>query len=254
VIPFGIRGSAAWSPGLETQEQWAKWALQPRPLERDGRPDVEFVPALLRRRCDQLSRMMLWVAHACCPAELLPEVNSVFASRHGAFGAMVRMLEDLAEERVLSPAVFSHSVHNTQAGIFSIWARNECSSNSVAAGAATFGHGFLEALCMLQREPDRPVLYVCGDEAIPEAVRGICDHDHGAFALALLLTTCGREGPFHFMLDTPHDAPRLAHPDALEFLRWLRSDGEQLRLGSSSVGFRFRRSAGPSSGGTPGSC
>jgi len=255
VISFHVRGSAAWSPGLETAEQWAKWAHEPRALEREGRPELLFVPPLMRRRCDQLSRMMLWAAHACCPAELLPEVNAVFASRHGAFGTMVGMLEELAGQRTLSPAAFSHSVHNTQAGLFSIWARNPRVSSSVAAGAATFGHGLLEALGILHAEPDRPVLYVCGDEAIPEPVRGICDHDQGAFALALLLTTHGEGAPLDFALDTSSDARPLAYPDALEFLRWLRLDGEELRLGPPRAGFRFRRAPTPSpSAGTPDSC
>jgi hypothetical protein len=239
VIPFHLLGCAAWSPGLETDEQWAKWSLEPRPLEREGRPELAFVPPLLRRRCDQLSRMMLFVAHACCPAELLPEVNTVFASRHGAFGTMVEMLDELAEQRPLSPAAFSHSVHNTQAGLFSIWARNERGSSSVAAGAATFGHGLLEALGMLRAEPDRPVLYVCGDEAIPEPVRAICDHDQGAYALALLLAAQGEQAPLGVALDGGAGEPRLAHPDALEFLRWLRVGGDELRLGP----FRFRRRA-----------
>ena len=54
----------------------------------------------------------------------------------------------------LSPARFSHSVHNTQVGLFSIWARNPLPSVSVAAGAETFAHGFLEAVGRLQREPE----------------------------------------------------------------------------------------------------
>jgi len=254
VIRFDLRGAAAWSPGIETPEQWAKWAREPRPLEREGRPDLGFLPALMRRRCDQLSRMMLWVAHACCPSELLAEVNTVFASRHGAFGAMVRMLHDLAAEKPLSPALFSHSVHNTQAGIFSIWAHNERVSSSVAAGAETFGSGFLEALGLLQAEPARPVLYVCGDEAIPDAVRGICDHDQGAFALALLLGAGNAEARFELALEASRAATPLAHPDALEFLRWLQSDADELRLAHSRTAFRFRRRAGRPSAGTRGSC
>ena len=57
---------AAWSPGIETEEDWRAYVREPRALEAKGAPELPFLPALQRRRCDQLSRMMLHVAHACC--------------------------------------------------------------------------------------------------------------------------------------------------------------------------------------------
>jgi hypothetical protein len=223
---------AAWAPGLESHRDWQTWARDPRPPPKSGAPDVRFLPALMRRRCDQLSRMMLHVARGCCDASLLGDVTCVFASRHGAFATMVSMLEDLAVDAPLSPASFSHSVHNTQAGLFSIWAKNPQPSTSLAAGPETFEHGFLESLAMLHREPGRPLLYVMGEGAIPEPVEVLSDHLQGAYALALLLTTADSSQPeLELELEASRGAAsHFEHPDALEFLRFWLSEEDTLRI------------------------
>jgi hypothetical protein len=228
---FGVMRWAAWAPGIETEQQWKAWARAPRELAEEGAPEIRFLPALQRRRCDQLSRMMLEVAHQCCETPRLREVASVFASRHGAICTTVSLLEDLAADSVISPTRFSHSVHNTQSGLFSIWARNPRPSASVAACAETFAHGFLEAICMLHREGGRPVLFVAGDEAIPPPLSGISDHRGGAYAVAFLLGGSGLGTALEFRLEAARcEEARQERPDALEFVRWWISKEKSLRL------------------------
>lgn len=248
---------AAWSPGIETEQQWREWATDPRPLQGTGAPAVRFLPALTRRRCDQLSRMALQVAGECCPEELLAEATSVFASRHGAFGTMLSLLESLADELPLSPARFSHSVHNAPAGLFSIWAGNQQASTCVAAAADTFAHGFLEAVSLLRREPGRPVLFVTADEAIPEPLMGISDHNHGAYAVALLLSEGGEGEQLEFGMEpAAGDTAKATISDALEFLRWFLSGKALLRVSHSTHTWVWRRTSAmnPASLGTRGTC
>jgi hypothetical protein len=237
---------AAWSPGIESQQAWREWAHAPCPLEREGTPDVTFLPALQRRRCDPLSRMALRVAHDACPASSLREVTAVFASRHGSFGTMASLLDDLARECPMSPTRFSHSVHNTQAGLFSIWAKNQNSSTCVAAGRDTFAHGFLEALSSLRRYPERPALLVMGDEAVPEPFTQIADHDHGAYAVALLLAApreeAGESESVHFELRSHDpDEPAPGPPQALCFVRWLVGSEPCLEIASGHHTWVWRR-------------
>jgi len=236
---------AAWSPGIETENHWRRWARAPHPLEREGTAEISFLPALQRRRCDALCRAMLHVAHACLDEGTRSEVTLVFASRFGGFGNMVAMLEALAQGQPLSPARFSHSVHNTAAGLFSIWAGNRQASTSLAAGAGTFGFGFLEALGMLERDPKRPVLFVSADEAVPRPMADVADHDHGVHAVALLLGKEGRGDVLDYRLETDLEGtPRLGHPDALEFIRWYLQGEPGLRIGHPPHAWIWLRAEG----------
>jgi len=233
---------AAWAPDIATQEEWQAWARAPRPIVGSGSPEVRFLPGLQRRRCDALSRTMLEVAHGCCPEPLLSEVACVFATRHGPFSTTVAMLQDLATGSPLSPARFTHSVHNAPAGLFSIWAHNPRASSSLAGGAETFAHGFLEAAALLHREPERPVLFVTADESPPEPFDSIADPGAGAYGVALLLEIGDGGGALEFSLrQAPGVLTPLAWPDALEFLRWWITGEERLILGRGTRAWTWTR-------------
>jgi hypothetical protein len=175
--------------------------------------------------------MMLRVAHDCCPEGLRSDVVCVVASRHGSISTTAKLLEEIAAERPLSPARFSHSVHNTQAGLFSIWARNVHGSSSLASGEESFAHGFLESVAQLQRSRARAALLLCGDEQLPESMAELEPRPCGSHAVALLLDTAPEGERLGFALEST-SAPvdeRAARPDALEFLRWWLSDEPFLR-------------------------
>jgi hypothetical protein len=222
---------AAWAPGIESEADWRAWAREPRPPEGSDAPEVRFLPAMQRRRCDRLSRMMLEVAYRCGEEPLLAEAACVFASRHGSFSTTVSLLKDLAVDAPLSPARFSHSVHNTQAGLFAIWARNRRPSVSLAAGLETFAHGFLEALGMLRREPGRPVLLVTGDESTPDTFAELVERSQAPYAVGLVLEAHGPGPSLRLGLEAcrPDEKPG-GRPDALEFIRWWLSEEKTLRI------------------------
>ena len=154
MIPAYVKKWAAWAPGLEDTQAWLGWCAEPQPLAAEGRPEASFLPALLRRRCSPLTRIMLTVAFECCGEGERAQVGSVFASRHGNINESIELLERLALQLPLSPTRFSHSVHNAQAGLFSIAAGNRRASSSIAAEAETFGCAYLEALGFLERAPE----------------------------------------------------------------------------------------------------
>ena len=188
--------------------------------------------------------MCLQVIHDLCPETLRGGLLSVFASRHGSIQNMTAMLCDLADGSPLSPNRFSHSVHNTQAGIFSIWAGNREASTCVAAGAETFGAGLLEGMGMLQRHPGASLLLVAADESLPEPFEALSGGS-GAYAAAFLLR--GGEpdagGTRVGLRFGPGEAgrPSAPFPDALVFLRWLLSDRASLRLAHPARSWIFAR-------------
>jgi hypothetical protein len=177
--------------------------------------------------------MMLYVANESAEATGLAQMRSVFASRHGSLSTMISMLEELAVDAPLSPARFSHSVHNTQAGLFSICANNREASTSIAARQETFAHGFLEAVSVLHAAHDeaRPVLLVAGDAAIPDFVACRSDAHDGSYALALVLAPANGSGDLELSLEAGAKANSQPGTDALLFLSWLlRNDPNEPRL------------------------
>jgi hypothetical protein len=239
----------AWLPGVESPEAWRAWAASPYAPGESAAPAATEVPALLRRRCDALSRALLHVAGECCPAGATPsrsEVATVFATRLGPLGAVTENLESLAAGRLPSPMTFSHAVHNTALGLFSIWAGNRAPASALAAGEATFAHGWLEAALLLHREPDRPVLLVGGDAALPEALAALprpAPAPLGPHALALLLRANGPGERVRFgrVDGSPSDARTTPLPLPLAFLCWWIAGGEALTLGSAGGAWRWQR-------------
>lgn len=238
---------AAWAPGLEDRAAWEDWCRHPRALGADGAPDVAFLPPLLRRRCGRLSRMMLTAALACGSPEELAAVPTVFASRHGDIATTVALLQCLARDEPVSANRFSHSVHNTQAGLFSIAAGNRQPASALAAGRDTFACAFLEALNLLRQATGGRVLLVIGDEPMPAVFAPFADEPQAAYATAFLLeASAGREA---IILDAEGQpgiaatATATEWPAAAEFLRWLLSTEPMLALHPAPDRWNWRRNA-----------
>jgi hypothetical protein len=242
VLSARLARVAAWAPGVESAEAWRDWAQAPRALAAEGAPDGRFLPPLLRRRCTALSRIMLTAAFGCGEAPEIAGWRTVFASRHGSINESIGLLEALAHDDKISPAIFSHTVHNAQAGLFSIAAGNRHASSSLSAMEETFPSGFLEALTHLEREPARPVLLVVGDVPLAPTFAPLVDEAATAYALALLLSAQGAGEPVRLALE-PSDAKpaRRAWPDALEFLRFWLSGEAELDLPGRGHRWRFAR-------------
>lgn len=220
---------AAWPPGLETA------AAAP------GEPDVRFLPPLLRRRCSRLTRMMLHAAFEACPDEQRSTLPMVFASRYGEVTATLELLETLARREPLAASAFSHSVHNTQAGLFAIAAHNRAPASAIAAGPDTFGAAFLEAVVAAHRSTGAALLVV-GDELLPPTFARFQEEPAMPYAVALVLGPGGRRLDFAPGTGAPRPARR--QPDALRFLEWLASAERRLTLGTGTP-YTWTRLEGP---------
>ncbi len=226
-----VRRWAAWAPGHERREDWAAWARAPGPLDPEGHPEARFLPAMLRRRCSPLTRIVLTAAFDCLDEAERGGVRTVFASRHGSVNESIGMLEQIVRGEKLSPAKFSHTVHNAQAGLFCIAAGNRQASSSLAGRADTFACGYVEALTHLEREPARPVLYVMGDARLSPTFAPLVDEPESAYAVALLLARDGDGPALSLRLEEPRTKPDRRWPEAAEFVRWLLAEEPELALG-----------------------
>jgi Beta-ketoacyl synthase, N-terminal domain len=204
-------------------EHWAVFAS-------DAEPDVSFLPALFRRRCSRLTRMMLHVAHSACSAEQLGILPVVFASRYGEAGATLALLRTLARRQPLTAAGFTHSVHNAQAGLFSIAANNRVGASAIAAGGDTFGAAFLEVVAAMHRGRHGGGLLVVADEVLPDLFARFQIEPPVPYAVAVRL---GQDGPRLGFEPGVGKVPRVsALPHALQFVRWLETDDLAITLGT----------------------
>ncbi len=217
VITFDISQWRAWAPGLQTPEQWQRWAVHAEaPVHADAAPDVAFLPALQRRRLSHLARMAFAVGwplaegHAALPL--------VFVSRHGETPRTFSILCELAERQPLSPTQFSLSVHNAIIGLWSILRGETSEMTALAAAGDGFEQGLLEAAGLLH-DGAPAVLLIVAEEQPPEAYRPRITDVPFAYAMGLLITPGeqwqlslgGNQQPSPSDTDLPHA------------LRWLRA-------------------------------
>ncbi len=139
---------------------------------------------MLRRRLGPLAKILLHLAHECAGDH--PSVRLVLASQHGELSYTVVELRSLAAGESVSPTLFSLSVHNSPAGIFSILRRDRAPSTAIAAGEETLGHALLEAFCQLE-DGEEPVLMVYADMALPGEYRGFAERPEPGRAIGVLL-------------------------------------------------------------------
>lgn len=185
---------------------------------------------------------MLHVAYAACGPEAIGVLPAVFASRYGELALTLSLLDTLARSEPLTAAGFTHSIHNTQVGLFSIAAKNREMATALSAGANTFPCAVLEALALIERAGGGGALMVIADEPVPPAFKVFDDEPTGTYALALIIEQTGaghRVGLMPSGRGMP--PPRPAWPQAIEFLRWLLSEEPSLKLGGPSPWTWHRR-------------
>lgn len=151
--------------------RWSIW--QDNPLENTS-PNVDFIDANARRKLSKFAKMGLKVANDCSVG--IRQARFVFASQHGDLKRATDMLFNLALKEELSPIVFSMSVLNATAGMYSIAKQDHSPSIAVSAGISSFGYGILEAALQHASNPAIPVIFVYVDEAPP----AICEVQQSA--------------------------------------------------------------------------
>lgn len=169
-------------PGVVV-ERWAVWRATPE----TPKPDVSFVPPLMRRRLTEVERAAISVAKAVYP-EPPPEegVPVVFASRWGEIGTTVKLMTQFHAEGEMSPAGFSASVHNAAPGVLSMLTCNRADYTAIAARGRTLSAGFMEALARRTRQ-----VFVYAEESTPDFYRPAFGPEQEAMAVAVLLDSSG---------------------------------------------------------------
>lgn len=141
--------------------------------------DASVIPAQLRRRLPAYAKDV-----ARCAVPLLqtaPGCDVIFSSPHGDLDSTVTLLTDLAKKELLSPALFSHSVHNAPPGILSLCVEDHGDHTAIAGGDDTLSAALVEAYARLASAEIATIVVVHADDRLPpvyapldDAAPGIC--------------------------------------------------------------------------------
>jgi hypothetical protein len=227
---IGIAGIGLLSAGLGGWRKSREVLTGEHPFRAESMPEPEAVllPPNERRRSTAGVRWAVHVAQeAMAQSRLDPrDVATVFASSGGEMDVLDQLCRALAtSERVISPTLFHHSVHNTAAGYWGIATSCQQSSTALSCYDDSCAAGLLEAATYATME-DRPVLFVSYDLPAPDPLiraRPI----QSAFATALVLTASPAVG-------SPSATVSLASPDCGEVTTMSDSGLERLRVDNPS--------------------
>jgi hypothetical protein len=184
ILKCSIKDWAAWSPGLDTKQDWQNWFSNGESRSDENSPDISFMPRMLRRRLSRMTKMALYVAEQC--AKENKDLYNIFCSGRGEYDHSFKVLNEICSGEDVSPASFGASVHNTSQGLFSIFQSNQQPALFLSGHSNTLEQA-ISVACAKLVDGEEQVLVVYHDDILP----GIYLEDAQALktplALALLL-------------------------------------------------------------------
>ena len=187
-----VVGIGLLSAGLEGWTSGCGVLSDARPFHAQPLPDPEplLLPANERRRSTASVRWAVHVAQEAVEQSGLDPTGmaTVFASSGGEMGVLDQLCRALTTpDRVVSPTLFHHSVHNTAAGYWGIATKCQQSSTALSCYDDSCAAGLLEAVTFAAME-DCPVLFVSYDLPAPDPLIRARPIQSG-LAAALVLNT-----------------------------------------------------------------
>jgi len=143
------------------------------------------------------------------------------------------LLHDLSHDEPLSPTTFTNSVHHVPTGHFGMLTKHRTVSRTLSAFEDTFAAAYLDACCLLARQPDRPALVVIAEEIPPVPFDKMLAVPPFPYAGAMLLEVArpGEPGALVFdraQSETALPGARCGEP-LFDFLKWYEGGSEELK-------------------------
>ena len=124
-------------------------------------PDIDFVPSLIKRRLTDVEKIGLHLAHKLEP---LPDISCIiFASQFGEWRQTIKLIQQVHADGEMSPAGFSHSVHNAMPGLLTLINKRKDNYTTIAANELTIDCALVEAF--IHRDC---VLFIYAEEETPD--------------------------------------------------------------------------------------
>jgi hypothetical protein len=145
----------------------------------------DAIPAGIRRRMGHLERLAVRCTLGVLEGE--PTAELIFCSRYGNVDMLSTLLRSIAEHQLMSPMVFSGSVHNAAPGLVGQIRKERLAHTALAAGAGTFEAGLIESYARLASDDADDVTLVYADVALPDLYGNFEDERVPSLALAVRL-------------------------------------------------------------------
>ena len=226
LIHLSLRGWVAWAP-----DGWLRSGAE-------GAAANGPAPTILRRRVTKIGRTAL---EAAWEISDLKDARFVFASRHGEFERTLSLLETITEQRDVSPAEFTLSVHNALAGLLSIARHNRSGHTAIASGRQSFASGLLEAISSLEEFPSQPIVFVYYDEPLPGPYADFNEPAEGPVAIALVMAKTGSGSEITISCEPIAKGSETANNLEAEILRFLTGSVVETTMVGQGLGWHFRR-------------
>lgn len=153
------------------------------------------IPAALRRRLPAFSREMIR-----CTLPLLrqtPNAPVIASGTRGDLDSTVKLLTDLAQGELLSPALFAFSVHNAPAGALSLCLSPSGDHTALAGDAGAFAAALTDAYARLATGEAEIVIVSHAEAQDPTFYEHLGDAQTPGVFLALQLTRAAHEAAAH---------------------------------------------------------
>ncbi|WP_299081974.1 beta-ketoacyl synthase chain length factor [uncultured Paraglaciecola sp.] len=226
-LSFNISKCVAWAPGLESEQDWQLWQSGEKHLTEDlALPKLAAIPAMQRRRLSPFAKVALHCALEAS-GHHQAEVPCVFSSRHGDLHRTTSLIENIAENKDLSPTQFGLSVHNAAAGLFSIFTGNRAPLSAIAGGQSSFMQGLLDSVAKLHANQLSQILYVYCDLSVPDCYRPYVTDD-SSIGVGLLIEKANGNNDFSLAYN-PAAKSLSSECQALDFMGFMLSDNRQLQ-------------------------
>ncbi|MFZ2169770.1 MAG: beta-ketoacyl synthase chain length factor [Methylococcaceae bacterium] len=223
-----------------------KWAVWP-PFQPDTEQDLvrqkellASVPKMLKRRLSPLAKIVFCAADQCIDEHMI--VPTVFSSSHGELAKSFSMMRMLEAGEEISPTIFSLSVHNAIAGLFSMAWKNKLECTVVAPGEEGLAAAFIEALGLLQEGAEQ-VLLVFYDEPLvdfyPSASFKLSIDDSRALALRIAKSGEGQKLKMSSLPLIGNDGEQPVQ--LMPFIRFLTEPQAQLTLKTHRHSWRWEK-------------
>ena len=145
-------------------------------------PNIDFIPSLTRRRLTNVEKIGLYLANLVAPFS--EETKIVFSSRYGEWQQTIKLIQQMHDEGEMSPAGFSHSVHNAMPGILSIINKTPYNYTTVAANEQTIDCALIEATTS-----NSDILFIYAEESTPNFYKDRYETPFNGHGIALLISS-----------------------------------------------------------------
>jgi hypothetical protein len=235
MLSMTVHRLLAWSPNFSVSEKSTLSSVDFSVQNSD-----KYVPTVISaaqsRRLSDLTKSSVDLALRLTHDTLVDHV--VFSSRHGELVNATKLLEMIGKNEVLSPMLFSQSVHNAAIGSYTLLKKNHAATTSLGGGKNSFMMGLVSCAIYLKENPHAQVLYIAADERVPATFENSLREENVPHAAAFLFSNSKNGCELNFSLasgDGKISRPQNTTPQTLEFLDWFFSPTNSKELNGEQM-------------------